>query len=341
MVLRAQTTNQRFFVRDHSYVGAARRGAREFAEGVGLVAEPLERLSLVVSELASNLSKHSQGGGEILVCDASDEFTKRVRVFAIDHGPGIDCIDEALQDGVSTTATLGGGFGAMRRLTESFELGSCLGQGTVVLATIAQTAAGKKQPGNENLELGFVCVPHPKESSCGDAVATKSSHEMLSIMLIDSLGHGEAASQVSQMASRVFLENAFMDLPQLLDLIQAELRGSRGAAIALTQIIPSAEKVLFLGVGNISSRIIQKYSTKGCSSVQGIVGGSMSSPKMMEYDWARGAALLMYSDGIKSAAQIKCCTANSANLLAAEVYRDYSRASDDASVVVVKDMRSK
>ena len=55
-----------------------------------------------------------------------------LEVLALDRGPRLRNIAESLRDGFSTVGTAGVGFGAMRRLSDRFEVFSQLGRGTVV-----------------------------------------------------------------------------------------------------------------------------------------------------------------------------------------------------------------
>ncbi len=55
--------------------------------------------------------------------------------FSKDQGPGIENIELALQDGYSTTNSLGLGLPGVRRLMDDFEIQSVLGKGTTVTTT--------------------------------------------------------------------------------------------------------------------------------------------------------------------------------------------------------------
>lgn len=339
MVLISNTETTRIFVKDQSYVGAARRTVREFAEAVGLSGEPLEKLSILASEIASNLAKHASNGGEILLSDASGSAGKAVRLISIDRGPGIDDVESVLIDGVSSTQTLGAGLGALKRLSDSFEINSTPGLGTAVICSVSQHGRKQQPVSGERFEIGWLSVPHPSEARCGDAVAFAESDELFSILVVDALGHGDEAADVSQRAAKCFQADPFDNTVAIVERIHQELLGSRGAVLAVVHLHNFQDKLNFAGVGNISSRIFMRYSNKGCASSQGVVGGKLGSVKEYEHEWGAGAALLLYSDGIKSSAQIECSSPRSPYMLAAEVYRDCSRLNDDATVVVVKDKR--
>ena len=340
MVLTSNLPGTRIVVKDHSYVGAARRCVREFAESTGISGEPLNKLNVLASEMATNLAKHAENGGEIFVYDISNEKRKAIRLLCLDRGPGIANIEDALLDGVSSTSTLGGGLGALRRMSDSFEISSAPGKGTIISCTVFQIPERKPVHSNENISVGLILAPHPNEKRCGDIISLSLSDQISSLLVVDALGHGDAAADVSELAASVFQQSPFEDAQTIVTRIHRELAGSRGAALALAQIFHYRDKLVFVGVGNISARVFMKYQNRGCASIQGIVGGQISSLKEYEYDWGPNASLLMYSDGIKSAAMLSDVPVHSAQILAAEIYRDFSRMNDDTSVLVARDNRS-
>lgn len=337
MVLNSLSKIMRILVKDQSYVGTARRSVREFAERTGIHSEPLEKLSILVSEIATNLAKHASDGGEIITEDASEGSHKAVRIISVDRGPGIADIDKSMLDGVSTSSTLGGGLGAIKRLSDQFEISSASGSGTCIVAEIHQDTPRKSKLGKHRIDFGSLSVPHPKEMLCGDVVSVAFSDKQSSILLVDALGHGPAAYEASQVASEEFQLFPFDPAQEIVQRIHRKLNGTRGAALALAQIDFDTRKVIYVGVGNIVSRILLPYLDRGCASIQGIVGSQMGSLKEYVHDWDAKSVLLMHSDGIKSSAKINIRSNSSAVLLAAETYRDYSRQNDDATVVVVKD----
>ena len=104
-------------------VVAARHAAREMARELGFGSADQTRLATAISELARNALQYA-GEGECLICDESDERRIRVAVVVEDHGPGIPDIEQAMQDGFSTSGGLGAGLPGTRRLANEFEIES-------------------------------------------------------------------------------------------------------------------------------------------------------------------------------------------------------------------------
>lgn len=330
-------TQIRFLVLDQSYVGAARRSVRALAEQIGLSGEPLARLDIITTELATNLAKHVSGGGEIIAIDSSANDVGTIQLLSIDRGNGIADVENVLIDGFSTAGTMGAGLGAIKRQADSFGFSSVPGKGTCIHCIVSQDYQAFDKAARGQIELGAISLPRIGEEKCGDGISAACSDGTTSILVVDGLGHGEGAAEAADRAMHVFSKTPFAELRSTAEEIHRQLAGTRGAAIALVKIEQSNSKVYFVGVGNIECRIFTRYSSRGCVSSQGIVGGRIGSLKEYTYDWEPESCLLMYSDGIKSSAQLCNAQTKSAVLAAAEVYRDYYRTTDDTTVVVVKD----
>ena len=71
-------------------------------------------------------------GGEATISLVSVKGRRGLLVTCRDEGPGIPDIELAMQDGYSTANSLGAGLPGARRLVDSLELESVVGQGTTV-----------------------------------------------------------------------------------------------------------------------------------------------------------------------------------------------------------------
>jgi serine/threonine-protein kinase RsbT len=117
-------------VSDESDVVIARQRTRELAARQGLSAATIEALVTAVSEIAYNIVVHA-ATGQIRIA-AVERRSRGVVVTALDTGPGIADIAEAMQDGFSTAGSLGFGLPGARRLVHEFEIESKVGEGTRV-----------------------------------------------------------------------------------------------------------------------------------------------------------------------------------------------------------------
>jgi len=126
-------------MRDESDVVVVRRRAFELASQQGCTGPAAAALATAVSEVSRNIVVHARGG-EVILTTAVRDGRRGVVVTALDTGPGIHDVAEAMRDGFSTQGTLGLGLPGARRLVDEFEIESVVGTGTRV--TLRQWSAG-------------------------------------------------------------------------------------------------------------------------------------------------------------------------------------------------------
>jgi len=115
-------------------VVTARQKARAIAAGLGFEATDQTLIATAISELARNILSYARHGEVLLkVIVNKDGSRTGLMVVARDEGPGIPNIHQALQDGFSTSGSLGLGLPGARRLMDEFEITSVVGKGTSVI----------------------------------------------------------------------------------------------------------------------------------------------------------------------------------------------------------------
>lgn len=119
----------------------ARREGRAMATPLGFSSGELALIATAISEVARNIVVYAQRGEIVLEVveqapgAASGGRRKGIRVVARDQGPGIPDIERAMQDGFSTSKSLGLGLPGARRLMDDFHIVSTVGQGTTITMT--------------------------------------------------------------------------------------------------------------------------------------------------------------------------------------------------------------
>ncbi|MEE8311641.1 MAG: ATP-binding protein [Candidatus Binatia bacterium] len=93
------------------------------------------RITTAASELARNILKYAVRG-EITVRILREPARVGVELSAHDSGPGIEDVDAALRDHVSTGGTLGLGLPGVRRLMDEFAIESAPASGTRVTVVL-------------------------------------------------------------------------------------------------------------------------------------------------------------------------------------------------------------
>jgi serine/threonine-protein kinase RsbT len=123
---------RRFRILAEIDVAEARSEARRMAERHGFRASAAYRFATAVSELGSNLVFHARDGGEIELLASSSTAGALLECIASDDGPGIPDVAMAMNDGYSTSGSLGCGLPGTQRLVDQFEISAQVGVGTRV-----------------------------------------------------------------------------------------------------------------------------------------------------------------------------------------------------------------
>jgi serine/threonine-protein kinase RsbT len=132
-VLDDSSVQVRVVVRSDADVVAARTKARELGAALGFSSIDLTMVVTAISELARNIVRYA-GHGEIRLKVEQNGATSGLVVVAADHGPGILDVSKAMQDGFSTSGSLGLGLPGVKRLMDDFRIESSVDNGTVVTA---------------------------------------------------------------------------------------------------------------------------------------------------------------------------------------------------------------
>jgi len=112
-------------------VVAARQQGRVLAAALNFSGSDLTVIATAISEIARNIVTYA-GRGQILARLVERNGRRGIEIVARDHGPGIPDIQLALQDGYSTSGSLGLGLPGAQRLMDELEIQSDNGRGTVV-----------------------------------------------------------------------------------------------------------------------------------------------------------------------------------------------------------------
>jgi serine/threonine-protein kinase RsbT len=113
-------------------VVTARQHARAMASGLELTSTDQTLLATAISEVARNITTYATRGEVLLAVIADSGGRRGIRVIARDDGPGIENVEQALQDGYTSGGGLGLGLPGARRLVHEFHIETALGQGTTV-----------------------------------------------------------------------------------------------------------------------------------------------------------------------------------------------------------------
>jgi anti-sigma regulatory factor (Ser/Thr protein kinase) len=338
-----EAPHRRFPVRVAEDVGALRRAVSELASRSGEVAAG--EAALVATELATNLVRHTTSGGYILY----RAFPDGIELVAVDRGPGM-VRSEIAHPGapdqrsssappapVSRSGGLGVGLAGVKRTASTFDVYSTRPEGSVVLARLGASAAGR-----DWCQWGVVNVPFGGEGESGDGCVV-SANGSLATLVVDGLGHGSDAAAAAWAAIDAFGEEKQLDLVGFVGAAHQAMQETRGGVLAVCAIEPDTDDLSFVGVGNITARFIgTKHRT--FMGRNGSIGthAAVPSARPEHHRWEPGATLIMASDGLRSAWGLEPYPGllwHDPTVIAAVLERDFGRGTDDALVLVVRDIR--
>lgn len=331
-------------VNEPSQVGDARRQLARILQRNGLSDNVQSNAAIVVNELATNLIRHTSGG-EILFRLTHSDKTQFLDFWSIDRGPGISDLAKAQEDGYSTKGGAGTGLGALRRLSQEFDLfsipaaASSPNAGTVIYSRLL----GGVSPRNAASHFRFAGLskPAPYEVECGDAWFAISEGDKLSLYMADGLGHGPLASHASEEGLLEFTANPFNTLDLMVSKMHQRLRTTRGAAVALLHMDGRGRTLSYLSVGNIAGifKPLGETRAKGLMANNGSIGLEYRKPISVTLPLEEDAVVILHSDGLQTRWRLEDypgLQARSPGLIAGVLFRDFTRLRDDATIAVVR-----
>ncbi len=322
-------------ITDTSQIGEARRAATRLAEDLQFNPTDAGRVSIIATELATNLVRHATAGGSLLVLAQESPGEKHLEITAIDSGPGMADVQRCLQDGFSTAGTPGNGLGAVRRLADQLDLQSSPAGTAIWCRIAAQAPAQSRTP--RSFAVGAISVPAPMEILCGDGWRIEHAPGRLSLLIADGLGHGPFACDAAEAVAAIFAKNPFDSPRAQIEAAHSAVSGTRGAAVAIASIDLHAGKLTYAGVGNIAGSLFNAGASRGLFSHNGIVGHQVRKVQEFEYPLDAQSILIMHSDGLQtrwSLDKYPGLARRHPAVIAGVLYRDFKRGKDDATVIV-------
>ncbi|WP_348269179.1 ATP-binding protein/SpoIIE family protein phosphatase [Edaphobacter paludis] len=320
-------------ITDRSSIGEARRSAIHAAQTLGFDEEHRSNIGIVSTEAATNMLLHGREG-ELLICPNLCVDGAWLDLIALDSGPGIRDVSRAMEDGYSTIGTAGQGMGAIQRISDTCSLYSAVGKGTAFWCRFVRG----RIPATAN--VGVVSLPIKGETVAGDSYLVLERHGRTIYVVVDGLGHGAGATEASQEAVTSVERHFEQPATVIIERAHDALKKTRGAALSIA-IFESADRTLtYAGVGNVSAIAVTASASRSLVTQNGTLGAVMPrSPQQYVYPVEPDTTLIMFSDGLTSKvspAGYPGILHRPPGLLAALLYRDFSRRRDDATVLVAK-----
>jgi len=329
-------THTSFVADERSYFSLIKKDVHRFAVLKGFQSDQLNAIDLIISELTSNLHKHSTGAAEILISYAGDEQQEYLEIISLDSGPGIADTKKVMADGYSTASTLGHGFGTIRRLSDFFEIYSIPRWGTIVLARVNKNAAVTRK----KIVFSPLVIAKPGEVRSGDGCTLLQSPAGFRILVADGLGHGPQANDAVNASAEAFANCSSDSASEVARVMHAQIKKTRGVVATILLFNHERKTWNICGIGNIATRLWGGLSTKNYVPYNGIIGHNIPNTLTDTIlDKEEYNQFIACSDGIKSRWDLQkfpFIHKYDPSILCAALYKEYARRTDDMSVIFCK-----
>lgn len=258
-----------------------------------------ERMVLVAAEILSNQAKYAGGRGYIQVWETGPDS---LDLFALDFGPGIADLREALRDGQSSGGTLGKGLGSIQRLASAADFFSLTSaqpnpanwHGTAVWARFCRS---DRAAAAASIEHGIFLRPYGDAQGMGDGIVYQAQRSRWRWMHMDALGHGAEADRVRlEVLEALDLNPEFLEMLARLD---QRLRGGRGTVLLLAELDAARNVLSVAGVGDMAVQLHSGGRKHRLELADGILGHQYRQVRLQQVACELGGVVVSASDGLR------------------------------------------
>jgi anti-sigma regulatory factor (Ser/Thr protein kinase) len=318
---------------DEGSVSAARERVRTVGRAQGLAEPEVERMAIVVSELARNQLAYAHGGA-VAVLPVTRRGVPGVEVIAADKGKGIADPTAALSGQGNVTGSMGAGLAGVVRQADEVDFDVRWGEGTCVRARKYAT------PPPYRSEVGLLGRAYPGEPLSGDHGLWIWSEEALVVGVVDGLGHGSEAREAADRAMELMRERPSLAPEQMLEHCDVGLQGTRGAALGVVRLDRQNGALSQACVGNIATLVCRPGQVDAMSCTPGVLGISRQRARATRgvSRLRPGEMLVMHTDGLSTRTTVEDAVLLRRHPLevAHALMRSFSKNHDDALVLVVR-----
>lgn len=189
------------------------------------------------------------------------------------------------------------------------------------------------------VEVASAERPHPNETVNGDAWSAAWRADRCRIAVVDGLGHGPDAAEAAQRALATLAGRPELGLVDAVHQCHEELHSTRGAALTIVDIDARSMQLSHVGVGNVEARVWSRLREQRLSPARGIVGNILPRLQSAELDLPEDWTLVIHTDGISARFTLEAMLGEHPPALpdiAAALLEDWSRPTDDATVVIAR-----
>ena len=191
---------------------------------------------------------------------------------------------------------------------------------------------------DELLEHSSLIRPCAGERLSGDAVVFRPLEQGLFVAIVDVLGHGPEAHELTHVIDAYLVRYGSTDVSGLMMQLHQHLKGTRGAAVGLCAIDAATGRIDYAGIGNTTIRRFGKSETRLVSQ-DGVLGQNMRTPRPQTLQLEPGDLIVLYTDGVSdrfTSDDYPGVMRHAPQEVASNIVQRFGKSYDDAACIAVR-----
>jgi serine phosphatase RsbU (regulator of sigma subunit) len=176
------------------------------------------------------------------------------------------------------------------------------------------------------------------ERLSGDAVIIRPLQQGLLVTIVDVLGHGPEAHELTGVIDAYLNRFASADVSGLMRRLHQHLKGTRGAAVGLCAIDSASGRIEYAGIGNTALRRFGSTETRLVSQ-DGVLGQNMRTPRPQTLQLEPGDLVVLYTDGVSDRFTVNDYPGvlhHAPQQVASNIVQRFGKDHDDAACIAVR-----
>lgn len=188
------------------------------------------------------------------------------------------------------------------------------------------------------LEWAVSAATLPGQAESGDLHFVKDLRQRVLLAVVDGLGHGDEAAVAARAAVAALEHSPNEPIAALLARCHEEMKKTRGAAINMVSVDAREDTLTWVGVGNVAGVLIDASSggREALITRAGVVGLHLPPLRFVTLPVARGATLILATDGVRSSFTEDLSLGGSPQRVAQAILDRHWKRTDDALVLVAR-----
>ena len=180
--------------------------------------------------------------------------------------------------------------------------------------------------------------PCPGERVSGDTVVIRPLEQGLFVAIVDVLGHGTEANELTHVIDAYLARYGTSDVSGVMKRLHQHLKGTRGAVVGLCAIDAATGRVEYAGIGNTTMRRFGRVETRLVSQ-EGVLGQNMRTPWAQTLQLEPGDVIVLYTDGVSdrfTSDDYPGVLRHAAEEVASNIVKRFGKDHDDAACIAVR-----